>query len=62
MVLLTGAAYKVPKKAYIQARVSLSPAFQSAYERLSKTQGWKTYAIDCGHDVMIDRPAELAEL
>jgi pimeloyl-ACP methyl ester carboxylesterase len=59
---LTGAAYKVPKKAYIQASVSLSPAFQSAYERLSKTQGWKTYTIDCGHDVMIDRPAELAEL
>jgi pimeloyl-ACP methyl ester carboxylesterase len=59
---LTGAAYKVPKKAYIHAKVSRSPAFQSAYARLSNTEGWKTYAIDCGHDVMIDRPAELAEL
>lgn len=61
-VSLTGAAHRVPKKAYIRATVSTSPSFQGAYERLSKTPGWKTYSIDCGHDVMIDRPAELAEL
>jgi pimeloyl-ACP methyl ester carboxylesterase len=59
---LTGAAYKVPKKTYIHATVGSLPAFQRSYERLSETPGWKTYAIDCGHDVMIDRPAELAEL
>jgi pimeloyl-ACP methyl ester carboxylesterase len=59
---LTGAAFKVPKKAYIQATACLSPAFQSACERLARTPGWKTHMVDCGHDVMIDRPAELAEL
>lgn len=61
-VSLTGAAGKVPKKAYIRAAVGTSPAFQSAYEHLSKTPGWSTYSIECGHDVMIDKPAELAEL
>jgi pimeloyl-ACP methyl ester carboxylesterase len=59
---LTGAAFQVPKRTYIQARVSLLPAFPNTYARLSKTPGWKTYEIDGGHDVMIDRPAELAEL
>jgi pimeloyl-ACP methyl ester carboxylesterase len=59
---LTGAAYKVPKKAYIWARLHPSPVFQSTCEELSNTEGWKTYAVDCGHDAMIDRPAELAEL
>ena len=61
-VSLKGAALEVPKKAYIRATVGTSPAFQSAYERLSKTAGWKTYSIECGHDAMIDKPAELAEL
>jgi pimeloyl-ACP methyl ester carboxylesterase len=61
-VSLTGAAHEVPKKAYIRAAVGTLPAFQGAYERLSKAPGWKTYSIDCGHVVMIDRPAELAEL
>jgi len=61
-VTLTGAAQKVPKKAYIRATVGTLPAFQAAYERLSRTPGWKTYSMDCGHVVMIDRPAELAEL
>ncbi len=60
-VLLTGAADRVPKKAYIWASGRTSPSFQGAYERLSKTSGWKTHSIECGHDVMIDKPAELAE-
>jgi pimeloyl-ACP methyl ester carboxylesterase len=59
---LSGAAQRVPKKVYIRATVGASPQFQSAFERLSAEPGWTTHAVDCGHDVMIDKPAELAEL
>jgi len=61
-ISLTGAADRVPRKSYIRATDIASPAFQSAYERFSKTPGYTTYSIDCGHDVMIDKPVELAEL
>lgn len=61
-IWLTGAAERVPKKTYIWASDRTSPSFQNAYERLSKASGWTTHSIACGHDVMIDRPAELAEL
>lgn len=60
--LQTGAAHKVPKKAYILAAVDTLPAFQSAYEQFSQTPGWTTYSIDCGHCVMLDKPLQLAEL
>jgi pimeloyl-ACP methyl ester carboxylesterase len=59
---LSGAAQRVPKKTYIRATVGEQPQFQSAFERLSADPGWTTHAVDCGHDVMIDKPAELAEL
>ena len=59
---LTGAARRVPKKTYIWATARASPQFKSAFERLSADPGWTTHAVDCGHDVMIDKPAELAEL
>jgi len=29
---------------------------------IAKARGWKTLAIDCGHDVMLDKPAELAAM
>jgi pimeloyl-ACP methyl ester carboxylesterase len=28
----------------------------------AKAKGWKTVTIDCGHDVMLDRPEELTQL
>ena len=30
------------------------------YEQ-AKTKGWKTLAIPCGHDVMLDQPEALTE-
>jgi pimeloyl-ACP methyl ester carboxylesterase len=35
--------------------------FVRFYER-AKTRGWLTHEVACGHDVMIDEPAALAEL
>jgi pimeloyl-ACP methyl ester carboxylesterase len=32
------------------------------FHDFAKRKGWKTLTIDCGHDVMLDRPAELVEM
>jgi len=32
------------------------------FHEIAKRRGWKTLAIDCGHDVMLDRPAELVTM
>jgi pimeloyl-ACP methyl ester carboxylesterase len=32
--------------------------FPASYDR-AKAKGWKTLTMDCGHDVMLDRPEEL---
>jgi pimeloyl-ACP methyl ester carboxylesterase len=33
-----------------------------AFHEIAKRKGWKTVTVDCGHDVMLDRPAELVEI
>lgn len=35
--------------------------FPLFHER-AKTKGWQTLSIDCGHDVMLDRPEELVRI
>lgn len=32
------------------------------FHELAKRKGWKTLTVDCGHDVMLDRPAELVSM
>jgi len=32
------------------------------FHALAKRKGWKTRTVDCGHDVMLDRPAELVDI
>jgi pimeloyl-ACP methyl ester carboxylesterase len=59
-LVLTGAVNKIPKKTYVMANVGTSPPFRANYERLKSDQAWRTYTVECGHDVMIDKPAELA--
>jgi pimeloyl-ACP methyl ester carboxylesterase len=59
---LTGAVNKIAKKTYVLAKIGTSPFFQAAYDRLSKDSAWQTHAVDSGHDVMIDKPAELADI
>jgi pimeloyl-ACP methyl ester carboxylesterase len=57
-----GAYRKIGKKAYIRATGFNNPAFQVVYEALKKEPDWKTYEFTCGHDVMVDKPAELSDL
>jgi len=59
---LTGAMNKIAKKTYVLAKIGTLPHFQANYDRLSRDGAWSTHTVDCGHDVMIDKPAELARI
>jgi pimeloyl-ACP methyl ester carboxylesterase len=58
---LTGARDRIAKKTYIRASAYPNVAFEAAHAR-AKAEGWRTYEVPCGHDVMIDMPERLAEI
>ncbi len=60
-IKLTGARDRVAKKTYIRASAYPNVAFEAAHAR-AKVEGWRTYEVPCGHDVMIDEPERLAEI
>lgn len=59
---VSGAYAAIPQKIYIRARQYPNPAFDAAFDRCRNDQTWKTIEMPCGHDVMIDQPAELAAI
>jgi pimeloyl-ACP methyl ester carboxylesterase len=61
-IRLTGAREKVVRKAYIRAPLYPQPAFDAAYARTKADPTWRTYEVDGGHDVMVDRPDRLTEI
>jgi pimeloyl-ACP methyl ester carboxylesterase len=58
---LTGARDRIAKKAYIRAANYDSTPFDAALSQARDT-GWRTFEMAAGHDVMIDAPAQLAEM
>ena len=61
--LRVGGAYlKIAQKIYIRATGFPSPAFDAALERCRGDRGWRAIEMKCGHDIMVDQPAELAEI
>jgi pimeloyl-ACP methyl ester carboxylesterase len=56
---LTGALNQIRNVTYILASGWSPSPFPQFYEK-AKAKGWKTITIECGHDVMLDRPEELA--
>ena len=56
---LTGALHRIKNVTYIWASAWSPSPFPPFYEK-AQAKGWKTLAIDCGHDVMLDRPEQLA--
>jgi pimeloyl-ACP methyl ester carboxylesterase len=58
---LTGAISQVKNVTYILAS-NWSPSPFPQFLEKARGMGWKTITIDCGHDVMLDRPEKLAEL
>jgi pimeloyl-ACP methyl ester carboxylesterase len=59
-IKVAGAYKKVAKKAYVRSLQFNNPAFQVIYEALKQDAAWKTYTVDCGHDMMLDKPEEIA--
>lgn len=57
---LTGAFNQIKNVTYILANDWSPSPFPQFYEK-AKGKLWKTITIECGHDVMLDRPEELAE-
>jgi pimeloyl-ACP methyl ester carboxylesterase len=60
-IALTGARDRIAKKAYIRAKNYESVAFDAGLSK-ARDNGWKTFHIEAGHDVMIDAPERLAEV
>jgi pimeloyl-ACP methyl ester carboxylesterase len=57
---VTGAYQKISRKTFIRARNF--PGFAGTLEKIRSDPSWKTYVVDCGHDVMIDKPDELTNI
>ena len=58
----TGAREKVAKKTYIRALGYPLASFDKWLAQCQADPSWRTYSIDSGHDIMVDRPDELTEL
>jgi pimeloyl-ACP methyl ester carboxylesterase len=58
----TGAREKVAKKTYIRASGYPMPSFDKWLAQCQADPTWRTNSVDCGHDIMVDRPDELTEL
>jgi len=57
---LTGAIDRIRNVTFILAGGWAPSPFPAFYEK-AKANGWKTLAIDCGHDVMLDEPDQLTD-
>ncbi len=59
---LTGAYKSIGKKTYVRTLRFENPGMQATYEALKEQPGWKTFTIDCGHELMIAKPKETADI
>ena len=53
---------QVPKRVYILAAGWEPSPFQQFGARFKDDRAWQFISIPCGHDVMVDRPQELADV
>jgi hypothetical protein len=61
-VRMTGARERIAKKVYVRAADYPSPYFSMIYDKLKADPAWRSYALPCGHDVMVDMPERLTEI
>ena len=61
-VTAASAYEKIARKTYIRATGFKSPVFDETLAKMKATPGWKTYEVASGHDVMVDRPDQLADI
>jgi pimeloyl-ACP methyl ester carboxylesterase len=60
-VSLTGARERIAKKVYIRAASYPSIPFDAGLSE-ARSKNWEIYELPTGHDVMLDAPAQLAEI
>ena len=61
-IQLSGAINNIRNATFILATGSVEGSPFPPFCEKAKAQGWKVLTIDCGHDVMLDRPEELTRL
>jgi len=61
-ILVTGAHDRIARKIYIRAGSYANPGFDRALAAAQADSSWRTYAVPCGHDVMVDAPERLTEI
>jgi pimeloyl-ACP methyl ester carboxylesterase len=59
---VSGAFLKVPRRAFIGVTKGEQPFFKAVADRYATDQTWRVHQVDCGHDVMIDKPDELTAI
>ncbi|MDO5605341.1 MAG: alpha/beta hydrolase, partial [Paracoccus sp. (in: a-proteobacteria)] len=55
-------ADRIANHTYIHAANWGNPQIMKQYELAKKREGWKLFEVECGHDIMIDAPDELARI
>lgn len=60
-VSLSGARDRIARKIYIRASAYPSVPFDVALAQ-ARADGWRSYEVACGHDVMVDAPDRLAAI
>lgn len=61
-IALTGAYRSVTNKTYVRATGWSPSPFTPVYEAVASEPGWRLHDLPCGHDTMVDMPAEAAEI
>lgn len=61
-ITLTGDFRKVTNKTYIYASGWHPSPFTPIYDDIKQQLGWKHHVLDCGHDTMVDRPEDTAQI
>jgi pimeloyl-ACP methyl ester carboxylesterase len=61
-IRLTGGVEKISNVTYIRASGFEEGSPFPPFLEKARSKGWVTHEIDCGHDVMVDKPEQLSQL
>ena len=59
---LTGGGRQIVNRHYVFATGWAGLSFRPTYDRLRGHRDWRTYEVAGGHDLMIDKPGEVADI
>jgi pimeloyl-ACP methyl ester carboxylesterase len=52
----------IARKTFVKANLGVLPPIQANYARLINDPAWQCHELECGHDVMIDKPEEVVRI